>query len=561
VKLVLEQRDLRVAVFICLLTGGLVGFVYLLMNQAVERQLLLEAEHTSQNWAHYFSKNIEDLEQIAEGEKPSAESLHKMALARQVGNVFRYKIFSDKGLIRYVSDEPELTGSGTPSLANHNLKAARAVSTGKAFTQVKDGKPPNRPKLYAETYLPLMKNGRVIAVVEVYVDQSKHHDAFKENFLIAILIPMGIIAFAFGAPAAAFYIRTRQKEQADRTALQEHRRLKTALDHMSQALCMFDADQKLEIANDQYGLLYNFPPDLLVPGTSLRTILEHRISNGVFAEENPEKYIEERLDWVSRDSSGFMTQQLNDGRTIAITHEPKPGGGWVATHTDITDIRAIEDQVDYLAHYDSVTDLPNRNLFQDKVKSADTGKDYAVLCLDLDNFKAINDTMGHAIGDKLLRAVAERAKKIVGEGDTVSRLGNDEFAIIQASSHQPANATLLAERLCESIRQPFEIDGHEVITDVSIGIAIAPADGSTADDLIRNADIALSLSRLDGRGNFRFFESEMDMHMKERRQLETDLRSAHNNNEFELYYQPLISMQTEEVCGFEALLRWNHPTR
>jgi diguanylate cyclase (GGDEF)-like protein len=189
------------------------------------------------------------------------------------------------------------------------------------------------------------------------------------------------------------------------------------------------------------------------------------------------------------------------------------------------------------------------------------GESLAVLCLDLDRFKRVNDSLGHPTGDALLRAVTERMQTCVRATDTIARLGGDEFAIIQVGAQQPNDATVLATRLIKALGQSFEIDGHEIVVGTSIGIAVAPTDGNEPNQLLRNADMALYRAKADGGGAYHFFHPEMDAQMEARRILELDLRKALVAGEFEVYYQPLIDSHTNQVTGFEALVRWNHPKR
>jgi len=221
--------------------------------------------------------------------------------------------------------------------------------------------------------------------------------------------------------------------------------------------------------------------------------------------------------------------------------------------------------VNHMAHHDALTLLPNRVLFRENLKQdlARARRDHplSVLCLDLDNFKAVNDTLGHPVGDALLKMVADRLAGCIDASDTVARLGGDEFAIVQSEGAQPVAARVLAQRLIDAIAAPFEVDGHTVVIGTSVGIALAPNDGSDPDDVLKNADLALYRAKADGRGTYRFFEPAMDAEMQARRLLDLDLRAALARDEFELYYQPLVDLQAAQLNGFEALLRWKHPVR
>ena len=185
----------------------------------------------------------------------------------------------------------------------------------------------------------------------------------------------------------------------------------------------------------------------------------------------------------------------------------------------------------------------------------------AVHLLDLDHFKNVNDTLGHPAGDKLLKMVADRLRALVRETDTIARMGGDEFAILQVAIAQPADATALAQRIIEAVSEPYDIDGHQVVIGTSVGIAVGPDDGVDPDQLIRNADLALYRAKGDGRGTYRFFEPEMDAQMQARRAMEYDLRKALAAGEFELHYQPVVNLESNEISGFEALIRWHHPEK
>jgi diguanylate cyclase (GGDEF)-like protein/PAS domain S-box-containing protein len=233
---------------------------------------------------------------------------------------------------------------------------------------------------------------------------------------------------------------------------------------------------------------------------------------------------------------------------------------------DVTERKQAEARIAYMAHHDALTDLPNRVLFNERLNELlarvrRNGESLAVHCLDLDHFKGVNDTLGHPIGDELLKTVAQRLGKSLRDTDMVARLGGDEFAIIQFPLGGPNEASQLATTLIEIVSKPYEVHGHEFVVGASIGIALAPGDGEASDALLRNADMALYRAKAEGRGTAHFFEPDMDRRIQARRMLELDLRKAFAHSEFELFYQPLINLQANAVAGFEALLRWRHPER
>jgi len=356
----------------------------------------------------------------------------------------------------------------------------------------------------------------------------------------------------------------RSRALADQAEL-ERERLDAAVSNMPIGLCMFDSMQRLIISNKRYAEIYGLPPELTRPGTDLREILEDRIRAGIFNASDPERVLQSLLKRAAGEKSSLNLIELSDGRTLSVVHQPMAGGGWVATHEDITDRRQAEARIRHMARHDALTNLPNRVLFKERLEEAlkrvPRGESVAVLSLDLDNFKSVNDTLGHPIGDALLESVAERLRVSVRENDTIARLGGDEFAVVQVGSEQPAGATALAQRVIDALSTPYDIEGHQVVIGTSIGIAVAPLDGSDADELQKNGDMALYRAKSEGRGTYRFFETEMDARMQSRRALELDLRKALMADEFELHYQPVLDLKTNEICSLEALIRWQHPTR
>jgi diguanylate cyclase (GGDEF)-like protein len=337
----------------------------------------------------------------------------------------------------------------------------------------------------------------------------------------------------------------------------------TAINNMSQGLCFFDAAQRLIVCNDRYIEMYDLSADRIGPGTPLAEIVDMRFEAGSFPAMSREEYLRWRGKVAVSSEPTDSIVELRNGRTFKIRHRPMPDFGWVATHEDITEQRRSEVKIEYMAHHDSLTDLANRVLLNERLEHAlgqiDQDEIVAVHHLDLDQFKAVNDTFGHPAGDKLLKIVAERLRGLVRETDTIARMGGDEFVIVQAPIAEPADATSLAQRIIRLMSEPFDIDGHQVVIGASIGIAVGPGDGLSPDKLLRNADLALYRAKGDGRGTFRFFEPAMDLQMQTRRIMEQDLRKALPASEFELYYQPVVNLASNEISGFEALIRWNHP--
>jgi diguanylate cyclase (GGDEF)-like protein len=340
--------------------------------------------------------------------------------------------------------------------------------------------------------------------------------------------------------------------------------LDAAVNNMHQGLCMFDPRQRLVVSNMRYANMYGLDAKQLTPGTSLRTILEWRVAAGN-APQQAEAYISERLQEVSAGIPYSKLNELKDGRIISVTHQPLDDGGWVALHQDVTEHKKAEQKITHMALHDALTGLPNRSQLWDRIELAlplaKRGGELAVICLDLDYFKNINDSLGHPVGDQLLQAVADRLRTSIRDTDLAARLGGDEFAILQIGGCQPAGATALAERLIESLSAPIDLDAHQVVIGTSIGIAVAPQDGTSPDELLKNADLALYRAKGEGRNTFRFFEPEMDAKVQMRRSLESDLRKALANDEFELFYQPIVDIRTGTLAALEALLRWQHPVR
>ena len=409
---------------------------------------------------------------------------------------------------------------------------------------------------------------------QVFAASDAHHAAAVQrlNELAHVqtsVLAVTLCAFVTGIGLVIlfdFILRIARRRDHGFRALvrQQYERFNAAVNNMPLGFCMVDDKQSIIVTNQRFAEIYRLPVDMVLPGTPMRTSLDYRAKNGDFGDDLGPDFAEQRLAAAREPEPWHMTRTTRDGRTISVLHQPLSGGGSMSTHEDITARRRAEAQIAHMAHYDALTNLPNRVLFREHLvkalESVDREK-LAVLCIDLDRFKVVNDTLGHPVGDALLRVVGDRLQASARPSDLVARLGGDEFAIVQAGTEQPFGATALATRLIAEIAKPFELDGHHVVIGASVGIAIAPNDASDPDKLLKNADMALYRAKSDGRDSWRFFEPDMDARMQARRAIEIDLRRALVRGEFEVYYQPLIALNVEKITGFEALLRWHHPER
>jgi diguanylate cyclase (GGDEF)-like protein len=342
-------------------------------------------------------------------------------------------------------------------------------------------------------------------------------------------------------------------------------RLDAALNNMSHGLCMVDANGRIAIANSRLPQLMGVPATTFRAGRSAWDAFFECVELGVFGSVRTRRVLSQlRARVVGRRATSILVP-LRGQRILMVATRSMPDGNSVMLVEDVTEQKNAEARINRLAHFDSLTDLPNRVMFHDIVTRILGGlgqvNGTAALYIDLDEFKQVNDTLGHPAGDTLLKLVAQRLRLLTREGDLIARLGGDEFVVVRSPLSEPQQAGHLAQRIVDEISRPYEVDGHSVVIGASVGIAIAPEHGGDADTLLKNADMALYRAKADGRGRFRFFETEMDLRLKERRALELDLRDAVAHGHLELHYQPLIGVKSGRIAACEALLRWDHPTR
>jgi diguanylate cyclase (GGDEF)-like protein len=414
---------------VCIVVGGTSAVV----KVATEHLLYQDATSTAGNWARLLAESVNDIEQIAAGEQPSNASMTFFTWAQRSGQVFRYEIYNREGYSQLVSED----GVKQVNLSTFSADAVRSLTINGPVVDVSEGKRPGRPSFFAQAYVPVIVDGRAVAIVAAYVDQTEKRDSFYRTFLIAGALLCLLTAVSFSFPAIAWYRRTKEKQQADR-------------------------------------------------------------------------------------------------------------------------------RIRFLAHHDALTGLVNRARLIEKLDGAlaalPSGRGcFAVHFLDLDRFKEINDTLGHDGGDFLLKTVAERLRAVVRADDVIARLGGDEFIVVQSDILIAGDAEAFAERLASAIAVPMRFNEHEIATTASVGVALAPADGTSPQRLLKSADLALYRSKADGRNCIRFFLPQMDAELQSRIELEKAIRDAVIHERFELHYQPLFEMSDRRLIGFEALIRLPKP--
>jgi diguanylate cyclase (GGDEF)-like protein len=351
--------------------------------------------------------------------------------------------------------------------------------------------------------------------------------------------------------------------EIDRAVAAESVRFNVAVNAMAQGLCMFDRDHRVTVSNPRFMEMLGLPSTMMTSGSHLAALIRGGVASGSISIANI-RQLRDALKSTSDLSQAMSTTwDIRDGRSLLVTLDRMPDDGWLMTVADITERRRAEAQIAHMARHDGLTGLDNRTEFRDRletaVRLAARGLPHAVLFLDLDHFKNVNDTWGHPIGDALLQAVTSRIRHCCRDTDVIARLGGDEFAIIQSLDADLSEAGALSERIIGELSRPFDLAGHQLHIGCSIGITLAPNDGNEPDTLLKSADLALYKAKSDGRNCFRFFEPTLDEVLQRRRVLELDLRHAVANNEFQVHYQPLIDARSRQVCAFEALLRWYRP--
>ena len=368
------------------------------------------------------------------------------------------------------------------------------------------------------------------------------------------LVVAGAVAVILGISLVSALSDRQSKGQLRRQKIL----LDTALENMSQGLCMFDAEGRILLFNERYATMMGFSAAWL-KGRSLLDLFKHRKASGEFAGD-PEGFFERVLAEAREGKFSNRAMETSRGRSLRVNDQPMPGGGWVATFEDITEWQKAQAQISYMAHHDALTGLANRNQLVKKLEKVLAvlplqGGGIAVHFVDLDRFKNVNDTLGHDGGDFLLKTAAERLRSVTRVDDIVARLGGDEFVVVQTGVSSRDSAGHFAGRLITAMTAPMKFRERTIVATVSVGVALAPEDGNDPERLLKSADLALYKAKADGRNCLRFFQPEMDAELQARSKLERTIRDAVQHDRFVLHYQPLFEMSERRLTGFEALIR------
>jgi len=534
-------------------------------SNATDSPLLIELVHSHlfNGWAIVFARRLVDphgkfLGVVTRGISPAHFAAFFASLALGSDTTISLVHRDGETLARY----PQLDG-----VVGRNFKGAplQAVLSGANHANLRIVSPVDgRQKLGSVHALGGFPMSIVAtrAVSAALSDWREQTHLLVAAALLSVCVTVGTLLLVIKA------LLQQSKNSQDRIAL-EKQKLDVAINNMTPALLLYDSEQRLVVCNSRYVELFGLSSEVVKPGCSFRDELAQRIAAGA-PSEDIDKYCASFFSALNNEKTAHSSFETPDGRAFEGYHQALPDGGWVSTIEEVTERKRYEDQITHLAHYDSLTGLPNRFLFQETLQREldclKSGKQIAVLYIDLDGFKGVNDSLGHDIGDALLAATAHRLKNQIASPNFVARLGGDEFAIIEIGHAEEARVAKLAGEISSALRQPFLCHSHHILTDASIGVALSTDKHVDHNQLLKKADMAMYAAKDDGRGTYRFFKDEMDARVRDRHWISSELRQIVLKGDyaragFELHYQPLVNLHTDEISGCEVLLRWRHRDR
>lgn len=414
----------------------------------------------------------------------------------------------------------------------------------------------------------------VAVTADLYQPKSSYTRNLPVYLILGcILTVLIVLAILFSLGHSRRLEEARDALGASEAHLREKtRQLELTLTHMSQGIVMVGGDGQIPVVNPRCLELLGLPSNLLPadgssPSLNYRDVVAMLTKKGEFETEAiAPDILEYIIQSVGSEPVTNYERTRPDGTVLEVRSNALPDGGFVRTFNDITSRRRNEARIAHLARHDPLTDLANRVLFREELDDALVnlgveGNSFALHLVDLDHFKVVNDSFGHPVGDQLLKAVARRLHEAVRRNDIIARLGGDEFAVLQMQVTNDLQAGHLADRICRIMARPFDIEGHTILVGASIGVALAPGDGTANQDLLKAADLALYSAKAEGRGTYRYFKPEMNITLQARRRLDSELRTAIEQEQFLLHYQPIRDLDADCVTGYEALIRWRHPVR
>jgi diguanylate cyclase (GGDEF)-like protein/PAS domain S-box-containing protein len=543
---------------IVLLAGYTIFFVHPSFTETVTESTEQESLRVGRHLAKMFFTGRGE---ITRQSIPADFEDHAVGL-KEAFTFFKLKVFSPSGEVVFSTDEEDI------GIRNTESYFREVIARGKTYAKVVEkGKPSLENRTMkahvVETYVPIMDGGTFLGAFELYYDISTRKQqmhALTMRTTLTVLVLAGVLM----AIVIASSLRTRKATKERNKAMEELRsseeKFSKLFHHSNDGIILHDLEGTIVAANGKAVELFGYPETELLALTVTDLHPKEDLRASAEALENIARDMFVRFEIRFRKKDGEIFSAEVSASLFSI------GGRRVIQGIvrDMTERKRLEERLEYQAHHDDLTGLANRTLLTAALREAARSASgvepgCAVLFLDLDRFKVVNDSLGHSAGDKLLVSISRRLKRCLRPGDFIARAGGDEFAILVKDCKADVQVTVIAERIQETLERPFTVEGQEVFISASMGIALSSGAYESPEQLLRDADIAMYRAKEKGRACYAFFEASMHRDVTQRLAMEGDLRRALERREFRLHYQPIMSLETGRIMGFEALLRWAHP--